>query len=496
MSKPIYSGDYLQGKFIKCKDPNGTVSSVNPGNLDAPTTSIPFSYEHIHLAVAAAQTSYKTWQRQKPSDRIAALVNYAKILGEASPALAAQMSSETGRPRWECSLELSQTLVLIDNFVESAKTFNYELKTDARKNMLGFVRYHARGVFAVISPSVQPLLLPHSYFVPALIHGNAVILKGSRHAPLCAQMIAECMHQAGIPSGIFNLVQGNAEVARRLVMHPGVDGVFFSGSEETAQKVHKQLSDNLTKTLVLGVSAKNSAIIWKDATFDKALRETLFAAFVSAGQRCTSTGRILVHTDIFDKFVAGFHALAKRCRIGYGLDEARAPFMGPLISEVAVENYLRYQGIAVREGCEELMRGKILEKEKKGYYVSPSIHIAEECNLKSIYQMNEVSGPDVVFYRISDLDEIAQIVRAPGLVTSVYSSRENYVRVLDEIQMGLVNWNLPTTEVNYALTYGGPNGSFRPMGATLAHHQCLFPTASLECPIDHRLELPAELPQV
>src|SRR5208337_2009287 len=100
--------------------------------------------------------------------------------------------------------------------------------------------------------------------------------------------------------------------------------------------------------------------------------------------------------------------LSKKCRIGPPLtDGDQAPFMGPLLSEGVMENYLRYQGIAVREGCEEVMRGKLLERDEKGYYVSPSIHLVEAPDAKSVYQKNEIFGPNVAIYKVRDLEEAA-----------------------------------------------------------------------------------------
>lgn len=496
MNTRQYLGDYIQGKFVKRKDASGTIESSNPGDLESPKRLVPFNYEHIHLAVSASQGAFRIWKRQAIEKRLEWLMAYRGRLTETSTEIANQISLETGKPLWEAKEEITSTLLLIDTFTSSVKRFSPETRTDLGEHTTGIVRLIARGVFGVVSPSIQPFLIPHTYFIPALIYGNAVILKGARHAPLSCQFIAECMHNAGIPSGVFNFVQGSAEIARRLVGHPGIDVVCFSGSQETAQKIHKQLGDDLTKSLVLDVSAKNATVIWNDANIEKALRETLYAAFVTAGQRCTSTGRVLVHRKVFDRFVTGLHSLAKKCRIGYGLDPDREAFMGPLISEEAVENYLRYQGIAVREGCEEVMRGKLLEKELKGHYVSPSIHVPGEFDLKSIYQSNEVIGPNVAVYSVENLDDIGRIVRTPGLVSSVYSSRETYLRILDEIQMGLVNWNLPTTEVNYQLSYSGANGTFRPMGVPMASFQCLYPTSTIECEPDSAMRLPDVLPSI
>lgn len=488
-----YSGDYIQGRFIKCKDPNGAVVSQNPGDLGESKVSIPFSYEHVQEACSAARTAFKMWRRLRAQARLDALNRYASTLREHSKNVAEIMTLEIGRPLWETTLEISHTCSLIDYFVAQGSQTELELKQAiSDTETIGRVRFFSKGIFAIISPSIQPVLVTHSALVPALVHGNTVVLKSSRHAPLTAQIIAELMHQSGMPSGVFNCIHGNADSSRRLVCHADIDGVFYSGSAETAKAVHKQLSDDFNKTLVLEVGGKNSTVIWHDANYSKALHETIFSSFVSTGQRCTSNGRVFVHDKIFDRFLADFHQLAKRCKVGYGF---ASPFFGPLISERAVESYLRYQGMAVREGCEEIMRGKVLERERKGYYVSPSIHLTQGFDTKSIYQQNEVFGPDVAFYRIRETDEALSVLGASParLVTSVYSTtREVYQLFVEDLTTGLLNWNLPTTQVTYHLPYGSPAGNFRPMGS-LAGYQCLWPMSSLESRGDFELPLPVEL---
>lgn len=494
--KLTYLGDYIQGRFTKCKAPNGVISSLNPGDLNDAKVAVPFSFDSIQEATTAARSSFRTWRRMKAPLRLEFAGRYAKALRLRAQEIAETISTETGRPLWETTLEVEQTANLIDYFITQGSQTQLQLKqATATTETVGMVRFFSRGVFAVISPSVQPLLVPHSHFIPALINGNTVILKSSSRAPFTAQLVAEIMHQSGFPSGVFNLLHGQADSARRLVTHADVNGVFYTGNHETGQKLHKQLSDDFRKTLVLEIGGKNTTIIWEDANYSKALHETLFSAYVSSGQRCTSTGRVFVHDKIFDRFLSDFHNLSKKCRVGYAFESS---FMGPLVSEAAVENYLRYQGMAVREGCEEVMRGKVLDRDRKGYYVSPSIHLALSFDTKSIYQQNEVYGPDVAFYRVKDVEEVISINlgSTPTLVTSVYSSAHDIYQVfIDDLKSGVLNWNLPTTEVSYQLPYGSPAGNFRPMGS-LAGYQCAWPISSLESHGDYEIPLPQELSSI
>jgi len=496
-------GSYLQGHFSKVSDPNGEVLCRNPGDLAVAAVSFPFSYEHVNDAVMAAKRGFSSWKRIRPSERLTAISRYSELLRNRMREVAEAISYEVGKPLWEAQWEVSDCLSLLSYLVEKGSQTTVEVKVpDVAEESQGVIRFFSRGVFVVISPATQPLLIAHSHFIPALIHGNSVVLKSSKTAPLTGQLIAEMAHDAGLPSGVVNVIHGDGEVARRLSCHQDVDGVFFTGPFEAGFKIKKQTLSDYWKIVILDMGGKNGLVVWDDCEYKKALHEGLFAAFVTAGQRCTSASRILVHQKVFDRFLEDFHGLAKKLRVGCGLaNGVDAPFMGPLVSEGVMENYLRYQGIAVREGCDEIMRGKTLEREKKGYYVSPSIHVVAEPDPKSVYQKNEIFGPNVAFYRVRDLDEVADILNQTqyGLVSSIYTSaRENYVHLLEEARVGMLHWNRPTTDVSYKLPYGGikKSGNSRPMGY-YAGEQCTYPLSSLESTKKFdAAKLPKELPRL
>ena len=158
--------------------------------------------------------------------------------------------------------------------------------------------------------------------------------------------------------------------------------------------------------------------------------------------------------------------------------------MGPLLNDEAVENYIRYQGIAVREGCEEIMRGKSLDRNPKGHYVSPSIHLVSKPDPKSVYQKSEIFGPNVALYAVDDIEEAIDILNLSqhGLVTSVYSkTREVFQRACENVRVGTLHWNRPTHAPTYRLPRGGlkKSGNSRALGS-LAWQQCTYPVSATE----------------
>jgi succinylglutamic semialdehyde dehydrogenase len=498
-----FRGNYIQGQFQKIADPNGEVASRNPADLGQAKVSVPFSYEHVHTAVSAARIGFSSWKLKTLPERIAHLKKYAEILKKRETEIAEMITIEVGKPLWESRLEVRETLSLIAEWCEIVQATPMEIVLpNAGEKSSGEIRYLPRGVFSVISSANQPLCGPHAHFVPALLYGNTLVLKASKTCPLVGQCIAEVASESGMPAGVFHVIQGDPEVARRLTCHSGVDGVLFTGSHETGMKIQKQLVTDPWKIVVLEMGGKNGIVVWDDCDYNEALYESFYSAFVTTGQRFSSASRILVHEKIFDRFVKDFHALSKKCKVGNPMADGKdAVFMGPLGSEEAMESYLRYQGMAVREGCEEIMRGKHLEREKRGYFVSPSIHIVPNVDPKSVYQKNEVYGPNVAFYKISQLDEVPTILNLPmhQLVTSVYThSREVYLRILEETKVAIMNWNHPTTAITPRLPISGlyKSGNNRPMGL-LALHQCTYPLASCHQSGSFDIaDMPAEMPKL
>jgi len=499
----MYKGSYIQGHFVKVTQVNGTFRAFNPGDLEDKQIEIPFSFEHAQEAATAAKRSFHTFRRLPSADRLNAIKEYQRILKSQSQVTAELISWETGKPLWESTSEVETCVRIIDQFLEQGCRIVAEQKV---QNVVpgadGCYRFLPNGAMVVMSPPHLPLVSPHLHFIPALIFGNTIILKPAKDTPLVGQKIAEMFHDAGMFAGAFNLVQGNGELARRLVIHPDVDGLFYSGSHETAIQVRRQVVSDYWKVAVYETSGVNAMVIWEDANYEQALYDTFLASFMTAGQRFSSTSRVLVHKKWIDAFIKDFHQLAKNCAIGYNLStKSPVPFMGPLMNEQTMEHYVRVQGIAIREGCEEIMRGKVLEREKKGYYVSPSIHMVPAPDTKSIYQKTPFLGPNVAIHQIEDIQQASEILNLPqhNWVTSIYSqSEKNFTALADEALYGQLHWNRPTTEITAMLPIAGirKSGNQRPMGSFSAY-QCNFPVSSIIGPAQlDEASLPKSLPRL
>jgi succinylglutamic semialdehyde dehydrogenase len=484
MASIQYLGDYINGQFIKPDGSDGTLTNHSPSDLSELVMEVPYKFSHVDQACEVAYKAFKEWSVEPQGTRTALLKKFQGLLETNKERIAEVISRETGKPTWESLTEVAAMINKIPITIElSLKLIEEQQFENALPGVMGKVKFKPRGVMTVVGPFNFPGHLANGHIVPALLTGNTVIFKPSELTPATGQIYAELIHKAGFPAGVFNLVQGVGDTGRRLVEHDLVDGILFTGSYETGLKIKQGTLNHYWKIHALEMGGKNATIIWKDADLDKAVYESLIGSFITAGQRCSGTSRIIIHKDLHGAFLDRFYQAAKKLAIGHWQDN---PFMGPLINAKSLDTYLRFQEIAQREGCEKIMRGKHLELPRKGYYVTPSIYSVKEVSKNSIYQKSEIFGPNVAVYSVTELEEALHINNSTGygLVTSIFSKdQKTYDYVFEQARSGLVNWNRTTNGASSKLPFGGrdKSGNDRPT-ATFAVYYCTVPVAALEDP--------------
>ncbi len=481
--QPIeYKGNFIDGEFVVPQSSKLDFENYSPANLDEKVIEIRTDIDHVNQACESAQKAFVEWSVLGIEKRMEILRKVQEKFIEKEEAFAEVISRETGKPLWETKTEAKAIVgkfsITFEHSLELVKEVRLE---NALPNVDGFIRYRPRGVFAVLGPFNFPAHLPNGHIVPALVTGNCVVFKPSELTPATAQLMAECYSEAGVPDGVFNLVQGKGDIGKRLVTHKKVDGILFTGSYQTGLKIAESTINDYWKIRALEMGGKNSTIIWDDADMEKAIYESVLGVFMSSGQRCSCTSRIFVHKKKVDEFVEKFYQKAKNLSIGHWSEN---PFMGPLINEKSQDTYIRFQDIAVREGAEKIMRGKALEKEYKGYYVTPSIYKVKQYSAKSIYQNTEIFGPNAAVYEIDDVEEAVDISNASGygLAMAIFTKdRKKYEICLQRAKVGLLNWNRTTNGASSRLPFGGygKSGNDRP-SAHFAVYYCTAPVASLE----------------
>ena len=479
----MYLGDFIAGDFIKITKGDEVFSVKSPADFKDKMDDVHVKYDHVDKAVESASKAFKTWSKLELSERKEYILRLSEIFLSKKEDFAEMISRETGKPLWETRGEAAGLCGKIKITLEhSLKLVADEKIEGALPKVDGLIRHRPKGVMSVIGPFNFPAHLPNGHIIPALITGNTVVFKPSDKTPYTGQLMAECYKEAGFPEGVFNLVQGQVETGKRLVSHRNIQGVLFTGSYDVGLKIKQDTIAQYWKTLALEMGGKNTSLIWKDAEMDKAVYESLMGGFLSAGQRCSCTSILFVHEDVYDKFLEKFYAAAKKIKIGHWKTEGH--FMGPLISEESVEKYIRFQQIAVREGAECIMRGKKLELEHEGNYVSPSIYAMKEYSADSVYLTQEIFGPNVAVIKVNDFDKTLDHINSShfGLVSSIFTKdKELYKKAYQELNVGLLNWNRTTNGASSRLPFGGTKKSGNDRAS--AHHAvyyCTTPVASLE----------------
>jgi len=431
-------------------------------------------------AVAAAREAQASWEATPVAVRISLLEACMRRLEADGSDLAAAISAETGKPRWEARSEVASMAAKVPITIDACRTRRHD-EESREAGGVAAVRYRAQGVLAVLGPFNFPGHIPHGHVVPALLAGNAVVLKPSDKTPLVGRRTAELWERAGLPPGVFNLVQGGRETASALVGQPGLDGILFTGSFETGVALRRALAGEPGRILALEMGGNNPLVVHDVADVETAVTLTLLSAFLSAGQRCSCARRLVVtDSPAADGFLARLAARAAGIRVGPPDDEPE-PFMGPVIDEATARRLLDAQADLVARGGEPLLAMRTLRG--RTTLLSPGIidvtAVADRADA-------EWFGPLLQVIRVPDFE--AAIVEANrtayGLVAGLLSDDAAcYEAFRRRMRAGIVNWNQQTTGASSRLPFGGVgrSGNHRPSGS-FAIDFCSYPVASLERP--------------
>lgn len=460
--------------------------SEDPGDLDAPVGKIRSHPGVVSDAVAAARRAYPAWKDMSGEDRLDFLRRYQTALRIRQAEIAQVMSRETGKPLAESKAEVQAMVEKVDVTAAEGLALVAERRFNLNPTSRAALHYRPLGLAAVIGPFNVPGHLPNGQIVPALLLGNTVVFKPSELTPFTGQLMAECFQTANLPEGVFNLVQGDGAVGARLAGHPDVNLVFFTGSVATGRALHSLCAGQPEKLLALEMGGKNAALVLDDAPLDAAAAEIMHGAFSTSGQRCSSTSRVFLSRSVADNFLKIFLGKVDALQAGYFTDE---PSFGPLARAAAVENFLKAQKTAARLGYETLREGRRLSTQRRGHYVSPSVHLWKKpwrSPAKPAYWDEELFAPDVAIYLMGSDAEMAAANNASrfGLAASVFTKSEarfNALRGL--LENGVVHWNRSTAMTPGRLPFGGlkASGNMRPAGLFVSL-ACAAPVASVEVP--------------
>ncbi|WP_250654969.1 succinylglutamate-semialdehyde dehydrogenase [Alkalimarinus coralli] len=477
---------YINGEW---KEGQGaTLDSICPVSQQKVWSGRSATENDVDNAVTAARTAFASWKKRSIEERKDIVRRFASLLGDNKEHLAQCIGKETGKPLWESRTEVAAMIGKIEISINA-----YEERTGTQENDSAaghtVLRHRPHGVVAVFGPYNFPGHLPNGHIVPALISGNTVIFKPSELTPMVAEETVKLWDQAGLPSGVLNLVQGAKETGLALAAHEQIDGLFFTGSSGTGHILHKQFAGRPDKILALEMGGNNPLIVDNPANLDAAVHHTIMSAFVSAGQRCTCARRLLVpEGEEGDAFIERLADVASRLKVD-AYDAEDQPFMGALISLDAAQGLLDAQKSLLESGAKAILSMQQIKADAA--MLTPGI--LDVTNVPD-FPDEEHFGPLLKVIRYSRFEQAIDIANQTsfGLSAGLISDdRALYEQFIDEIRAGIVNWNKPITGASSAAPFGGigASGNHRP-SAYYAADYCAYPMASVE---DEHASLPAQL---
>jgi aldehyde dehydrogenase (NAD+) len=441
----------IGGKWVPSRT-GKTFLNINPARQDDIVGVFQASgAADVDAAVAAAAEAWKTWRLTPAPKRAEILYRAGQILVDRKEQYAREMTREMGKVLTETRGDVQEAIDTAFYMAgEGRRLFGQTTPSELQNKFAMSVRMPV-GVCGMIAPWNFPMAIPSWKLLPALVCGNTCVIKPANDTPLSTINLVQALVDAGVPAGVVNVVTGSgSQVGTRLVEHPGVQAISFTGSSEVGRMVG-QTSAGLFKPCSLEMGGKNAMIVLEDANLDLALDGALWGAFGTTGQRCTATSRIIVHKDVIRDFTEELVDRAEALRLGDGLDPEIQ--MGPQI-----ETSIRYCEIAKKEGAKILTGGKPLTKGAyaKGHFFAPTVVGKVKPGMRIAQE--EVFGPVVSILECSSFDEALAIANniQYGLSTAIYTRDVNRAfRAVRDLEAGITYVNAPTIGAEVHLPFGG-----------------------------------------
>ena len=433
---------------------------------------------HVDETVDRARKAWPAWASQPLAKRIELVRRFANEVRKDQDAFAELIARETGKPLWEAVTEVESVVAKVEISIRAYAERTGQRKLDSALQGTAALRHKPHGVLAVLGPYNFPAHLPNGHIVPALIAGNAVILKPSEKTPAVGERLVELFHRAGIGSAVTQLLVGGPDEGKALVAHAGIDGVLFTGSARAGIAINRALAANPGKMVALEMGGNNPMVLWDTPKMRDAATLIVQSAFTTAGQRCTAARRLIVKASLYDEALDKLKRLTDRIILGAPFDEP-APFMGPVIDNEAADQLGEAFLYLLSNGGKALCH---MRRPREGLpFLTPGI-----IDVTAMQERPDVElfGPLLQVVRVDDFDQAIAEANATrfGLSASLIGgSPKDYDRFWTNIRAGIVNWNRPTNGASSAAPFGGIglSGNHRP-AAFYAADYCAYPVASTE----------------
>ena len=459
---------YINGEWVDSVK-GGTLKSIDPSTEEVWVEVSEGTEEDIDLAVEAASQAFEKgpWRKMTGSERGELMRRLARLVEENADTLAKLETRDNGihiRDTKGQALNLAKWLYYYAGAADKIEGNTIPVAP----HIHAYTVREPVGVVGAITPWNAPLLMYAFKLGPALAAGNTIVLKPAENTPATALELSRLIHEAGFPPGVINIVPGYGETAgARLVQHPKVNKVAFTGHSETGKLIMKLSADTM-KRVTFELGGKAPHIIFDDANLDKAIPIVVNASFLACGQSCSLGSRIFVQNSIYDEFIKRYLERARRVKAGNPFDMSVQ--IGPQASEEQLNKTLSYIEIGKSEGAKLLLGGD--QPNGPGYFVNPTVFAEVDPQMRIAQE--EIFGPVVSIIRFDQEDDLIEKANSViyGLSAGIWSQDVGRIhRVANALKAGTV-WVNTYRMLHYMLPYGGykMSGMGRENGLEVLNH--------------------------
>lgn len=430
---------FIGGKFVDAVE-GGRFVTTNPATGKPVAEMVRGGPADIDLAVSAARKAFKSgvWSRMAPRDRMEVLYRVARLIEEHTDEFAVLDCLDMGKPITE---------LITGDVPFSALTFQYfaetidkidGMVTSTDASALHMILREPLGVVGCVTPWNYPLMMAAWKVAPALAAGNSVVLKPAEQSPMSALLLARIFAEAGVPDGVFNVVNGFGEDAgRHLALHMDVDKISFTGSTEIGKMMMIYSGQSNMKRVTTECGGKSPQIIMPDADLEAAVTYAVNGIYTNQGEVCSAGSRLLVHESIYDAFIERFQEEAQRFQLGDPLDPETT--MGPLVTREQQSRVLGYIEAGKKEGAVMVMGGDCPAELSAGSYVPPTLFKGVEPTMKIARE--EIFGPVAAALPFKDREHAIEIANESiyGLASSIWTNDLTTAHLMArDIESGIV----------------------------------------------------------
>jgi len=417
--------------------------------------------EDAQRAIAAANEAAGAWARLSSFTRAGYLTRVADEIERRRDALVHALTLDQGKPVRESRDEVEELVAYWVNAAEDGKRLEGRIANSVSDTKRVLLVRRPRGVIGVITPWNWPYTMPAELIAPALACGNTVVWTPASTTAIAGIALANCVAEADLPPGVFNLVTGpGSVVGDEIARNPGTHGVGFIGSTETGRKVAEAAAG---KAAVLELGGNGPVVVLDDADLDLAADATVAACFLCAGQSCTAGERLLVHRDVREEFVAKLEQRVSAIVLGDPFDEATT--MGPLNNEGVAAKMDEHVADAVQRGATIVSGGERASGFPTDLYWQPTV--LDGVPADALVATEETFGPVAPVVAIDSLEHAVELANASpyGLLSAIFTrDLAKGLRYADEVKTGWVNINESSNYWETHLPFGGRSGTASGIG--------------------------------